>query len=161
AYPKRAVCACSGHPYGPNDERGVCRTTDGGGTWQKVLFVDRNTGAAQVEIDSTNPTVVFAAMWSHREGPWENGSFTGKTSGLYKSTDGGSTWNKLSAGLPDSAQGLGRIAFAVAPSEPRRIYALVPARQARGVYRSDDGGATWQRVSTDSRLDVDIRVHPK
>jgi photosystem II stability/assembly factor-like uncharacterized protein len=161
ADPNTVFVAGMGHPYGPNDERGVFRTTDGGRTWQKVLFVDRNTGAAQVEIDPTNPAVVFAAMWSHREGPWENGSFTGKTSGIYKSTDGGTTWNKLTVGLPDSAEGLGRIAFAIAPSNSRRIYALVPARQARGVYRSDDGGATWQRVSTDPRLDVDIRVHSK
>jgi photosystem II stability/assembly factor-like uncharacterized protein len=84
ADPDTVFVAGMGHPYGPNDERGVFRTTDGGRTWQKVLFIDRNTGAAQVEIDPTNPAVVFAAMWSHREGPWENGSFTGKTSGMYK-----------------------------------------------------------------------------
>src|SRR5262245_37481343 len=159
--PDIVFVAGMGHPYGPNDERGVFRTTDGGRTWQKVLFVDRNTGAAQVEIDTTNPAIVYAALWNHREGPWENGSFSGPNSGLYKSSDGGATWQKLSGGLPDSAQRLGRICFAIAPSSPRRLYAIVPGPQGRAVYRSDDAGAAWQRVSTDQRLDVDIRVHPK
>ncbi len=159
--PDIVLVAGMGHPYGPNDERGVFRTADGGRTWNKALFVDRNTGAAQVEIDPTNPSVVYAALWNHREAPWENGSFAGPNSGLYKSTDGAVTWHKLSGGLPESAQGLGRIAFAIAESDPHRLYALVPAPRNRAVYRSDDAGSTWQRVSDDQRLDVDIRVHPK
>ncbi|OLC82153.1 MAG: glycoside hydrolase [Acidobacteria bacterium 13_1_40CM_4_65_8] len=159
--PDVVFVAGMGHPYGANDERGVFRTADGGRSWTKVLFVDRNTGAGQVEIDPTNPAIVYATLWNHREAPWENGSFTGPNSGMYKSTDGGVTWHKLSGGLPDGAQGLGRINFAIAESDPRRIYALVPTRETRAVFRSDDAGATWQRVSTDQRLDVDIRVHPR
>jgi photosystem II stability/assembly factor-like uncharacterized protein len=159
--PDIVLVAGMGHPYGPSEERGVFRTVNGGRSWEKVLYVDRNTGAGQVEFDVTNPSVVYAALWNHREAPWENGNFSGPNSGMYKSTDGGSTWQKLGGGLPDGAQGLGRINFALSDSEPRRIYALVPARQNRGVYRSDDAGATWRLVSTDSRLDVDIRVHPK
>jgi photosystem II stability/assembly factor-like uncharacterized protein len=159
--PDIVFVAGMGHPFGPNDERGVFRSVDGGGTWDKVLFVDRNTGAGQVEIDPSNPSVVYAALWNHREAPWENGTFTGPNSGLYKSTDGGATWHRLSGGLPDGAQGLGRIAFAIAESAPQRIYAIVPVRQNRAIYRSDDAGSTWQRVSTDERIDVDIRVHPK
>jgi photosystem II stability/assembly factor-like uncharacterized protein len=161
ANPDIVFVAGMGHPFGPNDERGVFRSVDGGGTWDKVLFVDRNTGAGQVEIDPSNPSVVYAALWNHREAPWENGTFTGPNSGLYKSTDGGATWHRLSGGLPDGAQGLGRIAFAIAESAPQRIYAIVPVRQNRAIYRSDDAGSTWQRVSTDERIDVDIRVHPK
>ena len=159
--PDIVFVAGMGHPFGPNDERGVFRTVDGGRRWDKVLFVDRNTGAAQVEIDPANPSIVYAALWNHREGPWENGSFAGPNSGLYKSTDGGVTWSKLSGGLPDGTQGLGRIAFAIAGSDPHRLYALVPAQGNRAVYRSDDAGSTWQRVSTDQRIDVDIQVHPK
>src|SRR5262249_54245102 len=121
----------------------------------------RNTGAAQVEIDPGNAAVVYAAMWNHREGPWENGSFSGPNSGLYKSPDAGATWHKLTGGLPDSAQRLGRLSFAIAASDSGRRYAIVPSPSGRAVYRSDDAGATWQRVSTDQRVDVDIRVHPK
>jgi photosystem II stability/assembly factor-like uncharacterized protein len=161
ANPDIVFVAGMGHPYGPNEERGVFRTVDGGRTWEKVLFIDRNTGAGQVEIDPANPSVVYAALWNHREAPWENGNFSGPNSGMYKSTDGGATWGKLAGGLPDGAQGVGRINFAVAESEPRRIYAIVPTRETRAVFRSDDAGATWQRVSTDQRLDVDIHVHPR
>jgi photosystem II stability/assembly factor-like uncharacterized protein len=160
ANPEVVLVAAMGHPYGPSEERGVFRTTDGGRTWEKVLYIDRNTGAGQVEFDVTNPDVVYASLWNHREAPWENGSFSGPNSGMYKSTDGGTTWRKLGGGLPDGT-GLGRISFTVSGSDPRRLYALVPARQNRGVYRSDDAGATWQLVSSDPRLDVDIRVHPK
>ncbi len=159
--PDVVLVAAMGHPYGPNEQRGVFRTVNGGRTWEKVLFVDRNTGAGQVEFDQTNPNVAYAALWNHREAPWENGNFSGSNSGLYKSTDGGSTWQKLGGGLPDSSNGLGRIEFAASDSDSRRLYALVPARQNRGVYRSDDGGATWRLVSSDQRLDVDIQVHPK
>jgi len=158
--PDVVLVAAMGHPYGPNEERGVFRTVNGGRTWDKVLYVDRNTGAGQVEFDQTNPNVAYAALWNHREAPWENGNFSGPNSGLYKSTDGGSTWQKLGGGLPDGSN-LGRIEFAVSDSDPRRLYALVPSREKRGVYRSDDAGATWRQVSSDQRLDVDIQVHPK
>ncbi len=159
--PDVVFVAGMGHPYGPNDERGVFRTRDGGRTWEKVLFVDRNTGANQVEFDPADPTTVYAALWEHREGPWENGSFSGRNSGLYKSTDGGTTWRRLASGLPEADQGLGKIVFDVAPSQPKRLYAAVEARNGRGVYRSDDAGATWQLVSSDPRLGNEIRVHPK
>ena len=84
-----------GHPYGPNAERGIFRTTNGGATWEKVLYVNENTGGIQVEFDPKNPNVVYGVMWEHREGPWENASFSGPNSGLYKSTDGGTTWRQL------------------------------------------------------------------
>ena len=149
-----------GHPYGPNAERGVFRTTDGGRTWQKVLFVNENTGAIQVEFDPTNPDVIYAVLWDHREGPWENGSFSGPDSGLYKSSDGGSTWRRIGRGLPAGAQGLGRISVAIGTSDASRLYAAVAARDGRGFYRSDDAGESWTRVSTDPRLANDVRVHP-
>ena len=125
-----------------------------------MLFVDHNTGASQVEFDPVDPRTVYAALWEHREGPWENGSFSGPNTGLYKSVDGGSTWRRLSQGLPAADRGAQHI-FAVAPSNPRRLYALVGGRSTAGVYRSEDGGDTWAQVSGDRRLGVDIRVHPK
>ena len=156
-----------GHPYGPNEERGVFRTTDGGTTWEKVLYIDQNTGAIQVEFDPTNPDVVFADLWEHREGPWENARFSGPNSGLYKSTDGGTTWRRLTEGLPTARQGLGRIGVGIAPSDPNRMYATVDARENGGIYRSDDAGESWRRIHTDRRLwgrggDFgEIRVHPE
>jgi photosystem II stability/assembly factor-like uncharacterized protein len=158
--PDVVFVAGMGHPYGPNAERGVFRTRDGGGTWEKVLYVDHDTGANQVEIDPAHPDTVYAALWQHREGPWENGSFSGPNSSLHKSTDGGTTWRRLGGGLPGAAQGVGRITVGLAPSDPRRVYAMVQAREGRGLYRSDDAGDSWQLVSADPRLDVDIRVHP-
>ena len=148
-----------GHPYGPNEERGVFRTTNGGRSWDKVLYVNHNTGASQVEIDPADPRTVYAALWEHREGPWENGSFSGPNTGLYKSMDGGLTWRRLSQGLPAADRG-GQYIFAIAPSHPRRLYALVGGRSTAGVYRSEDGGDTWAQVSGDGRLGVDIEVHP-
>lgn len=156
-----------GHPYGPNEERGVFRTTDGGQTWDKVLYVNPNTGAIQVEFDPTNPQILFADLWEHREGPWENAAFSGSHSGLYKSTDGGATWRRLTTGLPTAEQGLSRIGVGIAPSDPTRMYATVDARENGGIYRSDDAGESWSLIHTDRRLwgrggDFgEIRVHPE
>lgn len=165
--PDIVIVAGLGHPYGANEERGVFRTTNGGKTWEKVLYINHNTGAIQVEFDPTNPSIIFADLWEHREGPWENGSFLGTHSGLYKSTDGGTTWKQLTAGLPTGEQGLGRIGVGISPSDPRRMYATVDARELSGLYRSDDGGESWKRICTDGRIYgrgsdfAEVRVHPK
>ncbi len=162
----RVFAAVLGHPYGPNTERGVFRTTDGGKTWDRVLYKDENTGAVQVTIDPKNPNVVYAALWAARQGPWENGAWQGPESGLYKSTDGGTTWQKLTNGLPTTAQGLGRIGFCIAPSETSRLYATVDAPELGGVYRSNDAGATWTRFNSDTRLwgrgsdFAEVKAHP-
>ena len=124
--------------YGPNQERGVFRTTNGGETWDKVLYVDHNTGASMVELDPSEPRTVFAGLYEHRVGPWENGRFSGPGTGLYKSTDGGSTWRRLSKGLP--AADWGPLFVGVAPSNSKRIFLTVSARGGGGLYRSDDGG---------------------
>lgn len=152
-----------GHPYGPNEERGIFRTTNGGASWEKVLYVNENSGGIQVELDPMNPNVVYAVLWEHREGPWENASFSGPNSGLYKSTDGGTTWRQLTGGLPDGSQGAGRICLGIGVSDPNRLYAAVmgQGRGASGFYRSNDGGESWTLVSTDSRLGLDVRVHPQ
>ena len=156
-----------GHPYGPNEERGVFRTTDGGSTWEKILYVDHNTGAMQVEFDPTNPRTLFAAMWEHREGPWENASFSGRNSGLYKSVDSGASWRRLSQGLPGADQGLGRIGVGLSRSNPSRMYATVQAEEGNGIYRSDDGGESWRILTSDERLSGrggdfgEIQVHPQ
>jgi len=158
--PDVVFVAGMGHPYGPNEERGVFRTTNGGRSWEKVLYANHNTGASQVEIDPVNPRIVYAALWEHREGPWENGSFSGPNTGLFKSEDGGSFWRRLSKGLPKADRGSQYI-FAIAPSNPKRLYTLVGGRSTAGVFRSEDGGETWALISADRRLGVDIKVHPK
>ncbi len=155
-----------GHPYGPNETRGVYRSTDGGDTWERVLYIDENTGAAAVTMDPVNPEVLYADFWSHQEGPWENAVWSGSESGLYKSIDGGSSWVQLAGGLPGASQGLGRIGIGIAPSMPDRIYATVSANPGGGIYRSDDAGESWEIVSTQSRLwgrgndFAEIKVHP-
>src|SRR5213080_1749531 len=133
--PNRVFVAVLGHPYGPNEERGVYRTTDGGKTWTRVLGKDENTGAVALALDPADPQTVYAVLWEARQGPWENGSWQGPGSGLYKSSDGGATWRPLTRGLPNAEQRLGRIGIAVAPSDPRRLYAVVDAPQRGGVYR--------------------------
>ena len=148
----RVFAAVLGHPYGPNTERGVYRTINGGKTWEKVLYKDENTGAIQVTIDPNNSNIIYADMWAARLGPWENGAWNGKESGLFKSTDGGSTWKKLTAGLPTTEQGLGRIGFCIAPSNSNRMYATVDAGKYGGIYRSDDAGETWANINADERL---------
>ncbi len=150
--PDRVFVAVLGHPYGPNPERGVYRSTDGGKTWEKVLYKDENTGAVQVTIDPVNPQIVYADLWAGRQGPWENGAWNGPNSGLFKSTDGGETWRQLTQGLPTPAQGLSRIGFCIAPSDPNRLYATVEAAAFGGIYRSDDGGESWKKLNSDQRF---------
>ncbi len=148
----RLFVAALGHPYGANEERGVYRTIDGGKTWERVLYKDENTGAIQVAIDPNNPNIVYADMWAGRQGPWENGAWNGKESGLFKSIDGGNTWKKLTTGLPTTEQGLGRIGFCIAPSNSNRLYATVDAGKYGGIYRSDDAGESWININADERL---------
>ncbi|MGA8866949.1 MAG: glycoside hydrolase [Candidatus Sulfotelmatobacter sp.] len=148
--PNRVFAAVLGHPYGPNEERGLFRSTDGGQTWQKAIYKDENTGASDVEIDPTNPDVMYASMWEVREGPWEdNNEVNGIGGGLFKSIDGGNSWHQLTGGLPND---LSQIYVAVAASDPRRLYAtLGTASGALGVYRSDDAGENWSRITDDPR----------
>ena len=150
--PDRVFAAVLGHPYGPNAERGVFRTLDGGQTWQKVLYKDENVGAIDLAFAPGNANKIYADMWSSRQAPWENGGGDGPGSGLYESSDGGDTWRQLTQGLPTWEQGLGRIGFTVAPSDPNRMYALVDAKSATGVYRSDDAGESWRRVNSEDRV---------
>ena len=163
----RVFVAVLGHPYGPNTTRGVYRSLNGGKTWERVLYKDENTGAVQVAINPKNPNIIYADMWAGRQGPWENGAWNGPESGLYKSTDGGTTWKKLTTGLPTVQQGLGRIGFCIAPSDPNRLYATVDAGNEGGMYRSDDGGETWKSMSNDGRYwgrgsdFAEVKVDPK
>ncbi|MBA3647363.1 MAG: glycoside hydrolase [Chitinophagales bacterium] len=148
----RIFVAALGHPYGANPERGVYLTTDGGKTWKKVLYKDENTGAIQVAIDPKNPQIIYADLWASRLAPWENGQWQGSESGLYKSTDGGNTWRQLTKGLPTAEEGLSRIGFCIAPSDPSRMYATVNAKKSGGIYRSDDAGESWIMINSDERL---------
>jgi photosystem II stability/assembly factor-like uncharacterized protein len=163
----RAFVAVLGHPYGANEERGVFRTTDGGKTWKKVLYKDENTGAVALAFDPSNAKTVYAVLWAARQGPWENGAWQGPGSGLFQSTDGGDTWKPLTAGLPTAADGLGRIGLDVSRTDPQRLFAVVDAPKLGGLYRSDDGGAKWQRVNADPRLwgrgsdFAEVKIDPK
>lgn len=150
--PDRLFVAALGHPYGPNPERGIYRTLDGGQHWERVLYVDENTGAVQVTIDPDNTQVIYADLWAARLAPWENGIWYGSNSGLYKSVDGGNNWKKLETGLPTTEQGLGRIGFCIAPGNSNRLYATVDAGELGGIYRSDNAGESWYLVNNDSRL---------
>ena len=149
----RIFVAALGHPYGPNKERGVYRSLDGGKTLEQVLYIDENTGAVQVLIDPNNTNIVFATIWAARQGPWENGAWDGEASGLYKSMDGGSTWKKITKGFPTTKEdGLGRIGFTIAPSNSNRMYATVDAAKKGGIYKSDDAGESWYMLTSDGRL---------
>ena len=147
----RVFVAVLGHPYGPNSERGVYRTIDGGKNWERVLYKDENTGAIQVSFDPNNSNTLYADLWAGRQGPWENGAWDGAESGMFKSTDGGNTWKKLTTGLPTPQQGLGRIGFCIAPANSNRLYATVDAGKNGGIYRSDDAGETWTNINSDGR----------
>jgi photosystem II stability/assembly factor-like uncharacterized protein len=152
----RVFVAAEGHPYGPNAERGVFRSADGGESFQRILYKDENIGAADLAFDPANSQTVYAVLWAARVAPWEvrsGASFVARGSGLYKSTDGGDHWQQLTKGLPSSDDGgLGRIGIAVAPGHPNRLYASVEARKDGGIYRSDDAGESWQLVNGDRRI---------
>ena len=149
----RVFAAVLGHPYGANTERGVFRTLNGGKSWERVFYIDENTGAVQVTIDPKNSQIIYADMWAGRQGPWENGAWNGSESGLFKSIDGGTTWKKLTKGLPTTEQGMSRIGFCIAPSNSNRLYATVDAPpQYGGVFRSDDAGENWVKLTGDARF---------
>ncbi|MGH9476345.1 MAG: WD40/YVTN/BNR-like repeat-containing protein [Terriglobales bacterium] len=161
--PNRVFVAALGHPYGPNALRGIFRSTDGGQTWKKVLYVDEYTSANDVRINPQDPNIVYAALWQQQEGFVEDMSFSGtagdSTGGIFKSTDGGDTWTKLTQGLPTILEAN----LALAPSHPNTLYATVAAVRSAGrarggfggpgvqFYSSQDGGASWKLASTDPR----------
>ena len=146
--PDIVFAAAVGHAYGPQPERGVFRTLDGGTTWERVLFVDERTGASDLAMDPANPQLLFAGTWQIDIKTWGRVS-GGPGSGVYSSRDGGTTWTRLSRGLPEPP--LGKIAVAVAPGRPGRVYALIETGQRGSLWRSDDGGQSW-RVVNHSRL---------
>ena len=149
--PNRVFVAALGHPYGPNRERGVYRTLDGGRTWTGVLTRDENVGANDVDLDPSNPQVVYANLWEHRQGPWENAAWVGNGGGLFKSTDGGTTWRQLTNGLPPTTN---QVNLSISPANTNRLYAAVASNgppAAVGIYRSDDAGENWTRITTDTR----------
>jgi len=148
--PDVVFVAALGHVYGANPDRGVYRTRDGGATWQKVLFKGNDVGAIDLNFDPTSSQTIYAALWNTRRPPWSiYPPSYGPGSGLYKSTDGGTNWTQLTSGLPIA--GVGRIGVAVAPSNRSRVYAIVDAQEG-GLFRSDDAGATFTKVSADSRI---------
>ncbi len=160
--PQRVFVAAVGHPFGPNPDRGVFFSPDGGHSWQKVLYIDEKHGASDLDIDSANPDVLFAGMWQFDRKPWryDSGSTGG---GLFKSRDGGKTWSKVSKGLPAL---MGRIGVKVAPSNPRVVYVVAETREGV-LFRSRDGGESFETVSSDKSLVsrgyyyCDLRVDPQ
>jgi len=146
--PDRVFAAVLGHPYGPNAERGIYRSMDGGQTFKKVLGKDENTGGSEVVIDPADPNIVYAGLWESRQGPWENAAWSGPGGGLFKSSDGGETWRQLQ---PAGTEPVLQVNLAIAPSDAKRLYAVVALARGQGIFRSDDGGETWRRATTDSR----------
>ncbi len=149
--PDVLLVAAQGTLYAPSKQRGIYKSTDGGATWKNTLFVDEKTGAAELSMDAKNPRILYAAMWEHGRLPWKIVS-GGPGSGLYKSTDGGETWEKMAKGLPEK---MGKMAIAVSRSNPDKVYALIESdsySDARGLYVSTDRGKSWSQVSSDPRL---------
>ncbi|HEX5706617.1 MAG TPA: hypothetical protein VFX96_04945 [Pyrinomonadaceae bacterium] len=150
-----------GHAFGPNEERGVFMTTDGGRTWQKTLYIDAEHGVADMDIDPQNPNIIYAAMWKFRRTPWTHTSGS-ERGGVFRSTDGGRTWKRLEGGLPKL---VGRIGVKVAPSNPSVVYAITEAKEGT-LWRSEDRGETWRNVSKQTNIVsrgfyyTDVRVDP-
>ena len=148
--PDIVFVAALGHLFGPNEERGVFRSKDGGKTWQKLLYRDADTGAVDLAMDPSNPNLIYATLWQIRRKPWtfESG---GKGSGLFQSTDGGDTWTEITRneGLPKGV--IGRIGVTISPANPERVWVIVEAAEG-GVYRSDDGGKKWQKTNSENTL---------
>ena len=138
--PNRLFVAVLGHPYGPNTERGLFLSTDGGQTFEKVLYKDQNTGANDVALDPSNPDIVYTSFWEARQGPWENAAWSGTNGGIFKSVDGGKNWQPLKGGLPTGADGVVQANLAISPSTPSRIYAAIATGRSTAIYRSDDAG---------------------
>jgi photosystem II stability/assembly factor-like uncharacterized protein len=147
--PDLVYVAALGHVWGPNADRGIFRSKDGGKSWQKVLFVSENTGASDLVMDPSNPRVLYAGFWQVRRRPWELVS-GGPEGGVWKTADGGDTWKKLEGGLPEEV--VGKIGVAISPARSDRVWALVESREKGGVYRTDDAGETWTRVNSENKL---------
>ncbi len=146
--PNHVYAAVLGHPYGSNAERGLYVSSDGGATWAKSLYIDENTGASSVEMDPLNPDILYASMWEARQGPWEFGNaYAGTHGGLFKTTDGGRNWRKVTAGLPAIQQ----VYVAIAPSDPRRVYAVAASAGSVQIFRSNDAGESWSKATEDTR----------
>lgn len=149
--PDIVYVAAQGALYGPNKERGIYKSTDGGKTWKNILFVNENTGCAELSMDMNNPRILYAAMWEHGRRPWQVIS-GGPGSGLYKSTDAGETWQKIEEGLPKE---LGKMAISVSRANPEKVYALIESdtqKEQGGLFVSSNGGQSWSLVSKDHRL---------
>lgn len=163
ADPEVAYVCALGHAWGPNAERGVFRTRDGGRTWEKVLYRDEHTGCSDLAMDYANPRILYAGMWTFRRRPWRFDDGGGETA-LYRSTDGGNTWTKLVNGLPKGA--MARIGVAVSRSHPQVVYLVTETVREGTLFRSDDGGESWRMVSDNRQINFrpfyysDIRVDP-
>lgn len=147
--PNTVYVAAQGAVHGPNIQRGVYKSTDGGKTWKKTLFVDENTGASSLSMDYNNPRILYAATWDHRRTPWTVRS-GGPGSAIWKSTDGGDTWKKIVNGLPEA---MGKIGVSVSRADSKRVFAIVESeKKDAGLYRSDNGGNSWQHLSSDQDI---------
>ena len=161
--PDTAYVAALGHAWGPNEERGVFKTTDGGKTWAKVLYLDKDTGCGDIDLDPQNPRILYAGMYTFRRKPWRFDSGGGQTA-LYQTKDGGATWKKLTQGLPKTP--MDRIGVAIARSNPNIVYLITETKTEGNLFRSDDRGETWRMVHNDPNINFrpfyysDIRVDP-